>query len=416
MALFVSLFQGLGLPRTLILSLAVVSFSAFIIPVRYLGSFHSILEANLINDSPPSRHTEDAAAITFSIMKRGGYFYNTTREKNLVIDALSVGTLYNLKLLGAQAKTWATHRSIRHYFAATEKDDADKTCYRTLNKTQIENIVNHCVTEQPLAKGVFKIQYKKAFVKGSFAQRGAGWMCAQQRVAVGIETLGRYYRMQANTLPDYLLLQDDDTYYNMMRMEEFLNDKDPSIPLAEAPCLIRHALLDNFSFPWGGYGLVLSRGAIKNLIRPISCTNESDDEFEQNVCARLEDDMLGERQHFRNGMSVSDLMGAHVRGNLFTKFSHNNWGYCLHSDWVVGYFINYYYISSAIKGFKNHVRIEGTLGGTFKEDKGNCVHGNVTMCTEAAHVCHRQTVKSMLNQTVQVAKTSPDSFPLLSLS
>ena len=270
----------------------------------------------------------------------------------------------------------------------------------TLNKTQIENIVNHCVTEQPLAKGVLKLQYKKAFAKGSFAQRGAGWMCAQQRVGVAIETLGRFYRMKANPLPDYVMLQDDDTYYNMMRMEDFLKDKDPSIPLAEAPCLIRHAQLDNFSFPWGGYGLVLSRGAIENLIRPISCTDESDDEFEQNVCARLKDDMLGERQHFRNGMSVSDLMGAHVRGNLFTKFSHNNWGYCLHSDWVVGYFINYYYISSAIKGFKSHVRIEGTLGGTFKEDKGNCVHGNVTMCTEAAHVCHRQTVKSMLNRTV----------------
>ena len=68
--------------------------------------------------------------ITFSIMKRGGYFNSTNKEKSLVIDALSVGTLYNLKLLQAQAKTWATHRSIRHYFAATEKDDADKTCYR----------------------------------------------------------------------------------------------------------------------------------------------------------------------------------------------------------------------------------------------------------------------------------------------
>lgn len=130
---------------------------------------------------------------------------------------------------------------------------------------------------------------------------------------------------------------------------------------------------------------------------------------------RLDDDILGERQFFRNTMSVSDLMGAHVRNNLFTQYSQRNWAYCLHGDWALGYFVNYYYIASHTKdeGFETvpQVRIEGTLGGTFKEDRGNCVHGSVETCTEAAHVCHRQTVKSMVNRTREVAAQAPGAFP-----
>ena len=78
-------------------------------------------------------------------------------------------------------------------------------------------------------------------------KKGAGWMCAQQRFAVAWETIGRFYRKQLEVenwaLPDFLLLQDDDSYYNMVRIEDFLRDKDPSIPLAEAPCLIRHTII-----------------------------------------------------------------------------------------------------------------------------------------------------------------------------
>lgn len=414
------------------------------------------------HDSPPLVHQpnnnddDQYYADSFSIMSKGVY---NDSEKGLMLDALSVGTRYNLKLLTAQSQTWATHQSIRNYFAATEADDADKSCYTTLNRTTIEQIVDKCVTEQPLAKGAMREQYKKSFSKDRrFMQRGAGWMCAQQRFAVAVETLGLYYRkhqLQQSEwrLPDFLLLQDDDTYYNMVRIHDFLSNKNPSIPLAEAPCLIRHAQQGSFSFPWGGkrvhsfpslgllvgalarymkqtslyillflstgYGFILSKGAIENLIRPIYCnntTNEFNGDFQQNVCSRLEDDILGERQHFRNGMSVSDLMGAQVRNNLFTQFTqdNDNWACCLHGDWVLGYFVNYYYIASHTKdaGFETvpHVRIEGTLGGTFKEEKGNCVYGSVETCTEAAHVCHRQTAKSMANRTREVAAQAPEVF------
>lgn len=179
-------------------------------------------------------------------------------RRHLTIDTLSIGSIKNIGLLESQSRTWGSHYSIRHYFAATELDDADPTCYKTLNKTTVKQIVETCQTRHPQAKGTMHVQYEK-FSTGSKAKGipPSGWICAQQRFAIALETLGKFYKRESDgvanfTLPDYLLLQDDDTYYNMPRISEFLRDKDPEVPLAEAPCLIRHTKLQNFSFPWGG--------------------------------------------------------------------------------------------------------------------------------------------------------------------
>lgn len=271
MALVASLFKGRceikamklmrsipGLSRSLLMSIVAICFYAIMLQVRYLGAALSSVPEQV--DSPlPQRYQHYADK--FSIMRQGGHRTEGNVPEGLILDALSVGTQYKLELLEAQSKTWASHKSIRHYFAATELDDADTSCYKTLNRTTIEKIVDVCVNEQPLAKGGWKIQYKKSFSKGSFFQRGAGWMCAQQRFAIAVEILGRLYRKQLQVdndwmLPDFLLMQDDDTYYNMIRMHDFLQDKDPSIPLAEAPCLIRHRQMPNVSFPWGGKRLL----------------------------------------------------------------------------------------------------------------------------------------------------------------
>lgn len=78
-----------------------------------------------------------------------------------------------------------------------------------------------------------------------------------------------------------------------------------------------------------GFGLILSRGVVQNLVRPVFCNGTNKDDFERNVCSRLDDNLVGEAQYFTDGMSVSDLMGAHVRNNLFTSYQNNpTWAYC----------------------------------------------------------------------------------------
>lgn len=371
-----------------------------------------MLAASGSTPSQSVKRRHDRSTDEFSVMR-----LENRREKSgrLVVDALSIGTQHNLDLLHAQQRTRGSAKSVRHFFASTELDHADPSCHKSLDNTTIQNITNYCRQEKPFAKGGMRIQFEQ-FSKGPFKRKGGGWYCAQQRFALALEKLGVLYRKQQEfeALPDFLLIQDDDTYYNMVLIETFLLNIDPSIPLAEAPCLFRYAQSRMFSYPWGGFGFILSRGAIENLVRPIYCNSTQSDDFEQNVCSRLKDDMIGEQRFFQDGMSISDLMGAQVRNNLFIRFSKENWAYCLHGDWALGYFVNFYYIANHIKeGFKDvaEVRIEDSLGGIMKKtDKGNCKYRSVEECTKEAHVCHRQNAESMENRTIEVATASPGVY------
>mmetsp|Transcript_8175 Transcript_8175/g.13203 ORF Transcript_8175/g.13203 Transcript_8175/m.13203 type:complete len:216 (+) Transcript_8175:2-649(+) len=104
------------------------------------------------------------------------------------------------------------------------------------------------------------------------------------------------------------------------------------------------AKLIQFSFPFGGWGTFFSRGAIERLIMPLHCSTKKDSAnrspFEEGACRRLnsvDDYHLQESPFFNEGMSISDLMAAFA--GVTTS------PYCMHSDWGIGYFINFYNIS-----------------------------------------------------------------------
>mmetsp|Transcript_22336 Transcript_22336/g.40559 ORF Transcript_22336/g.40559 Transcript_22336/m.40559 type:complete len:360 (-) Transcript_22336:209-1288(-) len=326
--------------KLLFMCAVIISSYFVLIESRYLQKGLTILKPSEGTIATVTTHIRRHDSYSkFSMMKIRGFLYNEATAQHqlgalssneLVLDTLSIGTKKNLALLQAQSITWASHKSIRHYFAATELDDVDPTCYKTLNKSTVDKIVATCKNASPtFAKGGMHYQYQK-FTKGT--KKSPGWICAQQRFAIALEKLGVFYRRELNLenfqLPDFMLLQDDDSYYNMVRIHDFLSERDPSVPLAEAVCLISSEL-QNFSFPWGGYGFILSQAAVHNLIRPVYCNATTNDKFEQHVCLQLDEDLLGERQYFEDGMSVSDLMGAQVRHNLFSQYTGDgNWMYC----------------------------------------------------------------------------------------
>ena len=391
-----------------------------------LGVDLSGLEKTFLLGPKTQRFAKHDEIGRFSVMlSRDRSLRNKNKPGNsgeLVIDALSIGSQNNMKLIEAQSLTWASHYTIRHFFAAIEADDADPNCHKAINSTDLHAIRDLCQKQQPLVKDeALKSHIAKEFGK-NYLKKGPGWMCAQQRFATAFTRMGRFYQNQLEVdpkaLPDFLLIQDDDSYFNMLKMNEFFTTLDPSRPMTEAPCLIEHVKGWKFSYPWGGFGFILSKGAIENLIRPIYCKTKASDQFEENVCSRLEENLLGEARFFEEGMSVSDLMGAHVDHNLFKDYDKKGWSYCLHGDWAIGYYVNYYYISAQVKDPKyknvNEFRIESQLGGggvySAAANTGNCVHDKVETCNMTAHVCHKQTVESMLNLTQQLAAEAPDEF------
>jgi hypothetical protein len=204
--------------------------------------------------------------------------------------------------------------------------------------------------------------------------------------------------LDVGVLPEYLIVMDDDTWMNMDLVVHELLKRYPTSSssasaqeqhpaLAVAGCRIRSVVrVHNFTIPFGGWGIILNRKALHNLLlRPITCTaaaaaaagyrddidldNDDNDDFARNACRRIAEDNIGEGRLFTNGMTVLSLMQAYAKaesylqqttttttttgsnGGPWIQSQHNDanapprFGYCLHSDWAWGYFLNFYNIA-----------------------------------------------------------------------
>lgn len=349
-----------------------------------------------------------------------------SNKPNVTVDIMSGGSKNNIQMLTTQANTMGSHSSVRFFFAGTEDDDADPTCSTRLTKAQMINISNFCrkflPSKYPAEKEENKlIRYMlKSFAHGEYlADKPPGWMCANSRVGVGYSRIGRMYKAMVasggpEVLPEYVILLDDDGYYNMDWFLRFAQETDPSIPAAYAGCLIEspHHIV-NFSFPFGGFGTVLSRGTILNLIRPLHCRGGGlgMDGFLNHACAQIQRNMFGEQESFLEGMSVSDLMGAHaMRANFadLEKFKEAKYPFCLHGDWTVGYYLNYYRLSNQIAApwYNGLDAIDrnsidrpqfrmGDFGKIYNKKTGNCLNDGDSKCDRNSEICHHLSMKKM---------------------
>ena len=357
---------------------------------------------------------------------------------NVTIDAASIGSANASAMTQAQLETWG--RQVRYFFGATESDDVDRNCMDNMISIEmVFNVISVC-RESKLSRSELAILPRQFFATQKWIGSKAnpmGWLCAQQRFPSMIGKIGRFYQRELakakqagfksqGVLPDFLLIQDDDTYFNMnMLHRDVFSQVNPTTPFASTGCLVHYPILMlNFSFPYGGYGTILSQGAILRMIRPIYCNGTTAEEsshpksnnkkigwwdysndpvFVNNACMRLEKNSFGEQSAFRNGMSVSDLMRAHAADNPYRdyqKWKSTTAGYCYHSDWILGYYINYYNLGSPpndepkeILPYFNMDKSLGYIYGT-KKPTGNCRYESEN-CPTTAHVCHRQNPETM---------------------
>ena len=179
---------------------------------------------------------------------------------NLTIDAASIGCRNKSGWMQAQVDTWGAS-NVRFFFGSTEQDDIDPTCNEVMKPDTVKKIALFC-GRQMLSEDKYKL---RMLAKAFFAQpkwlektnKGIGWLCAQQRFASMLGKVGKFYQIQLEVdksfeLPSFLLIQDDDTYYNMDMLERelLLKVKDLSIPFAAAGCLVHMPIhMLNFSFP-----------------------------------------------------------------------------------------------------------------------------------------------------------------------
>lgn len=345
---------------------------------------------------------------------------NSSNRINITIDIMSIGSKHTIGKLETQANTWASHSSVRFFLGATEDDEADPSCHTNLTKAQMKSISNFCRTESKkrynYPEGRLMKYMSNFYATANYLEtKTPGWLCANKRPGVIFAKIGRIYKAlstmaTSNSLPDYLIYLDDDGYYNLDWFQtHFSQEMNPSIPTAHAGCVVQSPLHDvNFSFPYGGYGTILSRGTIINLLRPLHCSGNHtfDDEFLNHSCAQIQKNMFGERESFSEGMSVSDLMGAHAVRDSYAnmeQFQRARYPFCLHGDWTTGYYLNYYQLSNQIlePWYKDRpqFRIEQSLGRIYRKSTGNCLNDGDQNCHARSQICHHISSEKMENLT-----------------
>lgn len=158
------------------------------------------------------------------------------------------------------------------------------------------------------------------------------------------------------------MMLDDDTYYNIPHIIQYLTffqhktyQESQDDSLIMTGCIIRGKLPPfTWTFPFGGWGTIFSRGALETIMTPLHCNNtntkvvpqtfkdvieESPDgmmDRMSDICYRLQKDRIGEYQTYRDGFSLSDVMNAYVFREAYVDQAQWSLGFCLHSDWIWG--------------------------------------------------------------------------------
>ena len=189
--------------------------------------------------------------------------------QDAVLDILSIGSRVRRDLTEAQRQTIAKHVSVRHFVVTTEDDDWDQGCHNgsLTYKKDIKAIVRFCKVRRNFPNSNrLRHHLKAAYASARWLSNKTnpvGWMCATTRPFVAFYN---YLEQYKDDLPDYLVVIDDDGYYEMEGLLRHLDKMDytPDKPLALAGCRVRSPPKEvEFTFPFGGFGLVQSKGEMR---------------------------------------------------------------------------------------------------------------------------------------------------------
>jgi len=139
--------------------------------------------------------------------------------------------------------------------------------------------------------------------------------------------------------------------------------------------------------PYGGFGLILSRRMLQDLMEPTDCSaNYTAD----GICGHIKMNRIGEYAVFQDMISGSlvELMKKYAERSAFRD--HKKWttGYCLHSDWATGYLISLY--GKALGTYNSHPRMRSVFNMRFNLDKSpsNICRFERENCTSKSEACH----------------------------
>ena len=270
---------------------------------------------------------------------------DSKHESPFSIDVIIIGSQYKTEAAQTQLNTWASHESVRHLFIATESDDPDQTCDETMTNAMVDNHVRTKCGQPAPSFPVFAMHPARYSME---KKNDVEWVCAQRRFAMAFTKVVEMYA-ETQSLPDYLIVADDETSVNVDHIAKLMIHQTQSRavevkPEASAfpqnPSLVwagcrTHLSTRNRGFgssAYGGYGTYFNKESLRRLIKPLHCDGTAT-EFEKEKCAGLKPksninktSIGGENEFFQSGDSINRMMHNYVR-NVETV--------CLHSDWFI---------------------------------------------------------------------------------
>jgi hypothetical protein len=300
----------------------------------------------------------------------------------ITVDIISIGSRHRQDLLQVQRETFGSHKLVRNFFAITEEDDDDPYCAQHLNSDPKATIAirEMCGSatfhhDRPMMQHrVRHYIFRSEYLDQKPQDHIAGWMCAQKRPVMGLlKAMEQYHRtrtklslqlqndnrptttakrvmMEEAIFPDFLIIMDDDTYYNMdMFANHFShnnnknnNNMDSRKTAMMAGCIYTSPI----RYPQGGIGSIWTRGLLQAISKPIHCHDDGGEKKSkmrkslQSICSYIQENNFGERRLFRDGMSLLDIIGAYTKNQKLTEYQQwtpETGGYCLHSDLLWGW-------------------------------------------------------------------------------
>jgi hypothetical protein len=139
----------------------------------------------MVSASPPQFVVEDSKLL--ALIDEHPSFVSSAESTGLIADIVSLGSVTRMDYLTAQIETWASHRSVRHFWGFSELQDFDQEC-ASWSEGRRASAVEHCKASgfKDSKISSFASEYYGLSEGYRIRSDDPGWICAQRRVMCSI--------------------------------------------------------------------------------------------------------------------------------------------------------------------------------------------------------------------------------------
>lgn len=240
-----------------------------------------------------------------------------------------------------QKQVMGSSKLVRRFYNFSSANDNDPSCLAS--QFDVEDVAKRCKEKGAGETGNWLLSGLRSPYSRS-KHFSPSWVCEQGRLIRGISAVLGEYKTGATVLPDYLIIMNDKTYFNVGIFAEMLRNVEidvntsmketamDSIPLVVGGCVREYKVFNSghFRVPLLASGIILNREMLKSLLEPMNCSSTSQRDPR---CKIMEESQIWEKDIFRDGMSPIDILSSYASTDARLDFIKGVVGTCVEAEW-----------------------------------------------------------------------------------